>query len=498
MRGIVIADEVTKASFPRTGRPTQSTQTIAIPVSRKERMTRPIVPIAVLGLFAVAAAPAFAQDLLTAARTGDGATALRLLEAGADPNVDRAAYSPLMFAAGNGDDALTAALIARGARVDHRDHNGDRALLWAAQRGRVGAVRLLLAAGAALQSDDDPYRITPLMQASRHGHVEVAQILLKAGADPNRRDHVDDTALHGAALARSPAVTALLLQAGADPNVVGKYLLMTPLHVAATYGNVDTVRALIAARAGLEARDHKGRTPLAVAAALDSAPVVGALLEGGADPDARDAEGITPFIAAVGRSGASAGLLVDLTRDIDRGFAAAVWGGHAALALRLAKRGADVNAVDQRGLPAVAGAAQHSDPAMLQWFLANGVDLGRHGAAALHQAAAAGRADLARLLLDAKVPVDVRDDAGATPLLRGAGDGHVDMVRLLLERGADRDPRDRRGRGIDAYMATAIDGIALQIARRKASRAWRPTAHLEAQLGDLRERHAAIGKLLAQ
>ena len=135
---------------------------------------------------------------------------------------------------------------------------------------------------------------------------------------------------------------------------------------------------------------------------------------------------------------------------------------------------------------------------MLAWFIANGVDLDRHGTAALHHAAAAGRADIVGLLLDRNVPVNARDDAGATALLRAVASGQTEVVRLLLARGAERNPRDRDGRGADAYMAMAVEPIEALIKRRGMSRAHRPTAHLAMQLADLAAQHAAIRELLAQ
>jgi hypothetical protein len=134
---------------------------------------------------------------------------------------------------------------------------------------------------------------------------------------------------------------------------------------------------------------------------------------------------------------------------------------------------------------------------MLAWFIANGVDLGRHGAAALHQAASWGRADLVGRLLDSNVPVDARDAAGATALLHGVGAGQLDVVRLLLARGAERNPRDRDGRDAEAYMAMAVGAITAMIAQRQKSRAWRPTKHLRQQLAALTAQHAAIRELLA-
>ena len=452
----------------------------------------------IAALVLVAPAGKASEALLSAARTGDTAQVRALLEAGVDPNVERRTYSPLMFAAGNGHVEMTRLLLARRASVDHRDHNSDRALLWAAERGHAEIVRMLLMAGAAVQADDDPYQRTPLIKAASYARVEVVRVLLAAGADPRRRDHTDDTALHAAAISGNAEIITMLLAAGGDPNIADRILRQTPMHLAATYGRVDAVRLLAAAGADLNGRDHEGRTPLWLAVSRSHGAAVEALLAAGADHDARDNEDITPFLVAVTKSAAMASVLVELTRDIDRGFAAAVWSGHAALALRLAERGADVNALDQHARPAVAGSAQHPGTDMLAWFIANGVDLGRHGAAALHQAAASGRPDLVGLLLDSNVPVNVRDDAGATALHRAASRGQVEVVRLLLTRGAERNPRDRDGRGVDAYMAVAAEMIAALIERRGMSRAYKPTAHLRMQLADLTAQHAAIRELLVQ
>ena len=457
-----------------------------------------LVSLLIAILVVISPAAKATEALLSAAHAGDTAQVRALLDAGHDPNgILRRTYSPLMFAAGNGHVEMTRLLLARSATVDHRDHNGDRALLWAAWRGHAETVRLLLAAGAVVQSDDDPYRMTPLMRAAGYAHVAVVRILLAAGADPRRRDHTDDTALHGAAISGNGETIATLLAAGADPGAVGS-LRITPLHHAAYFSRLDAVRLLASAGADLNARDHQGRTPLWAAVSCGHAAVVEALLAAGADHDARDGKDVSPFLAALARDASVAWLFVELTRDIDRGFAAAVWNGHADLALRLVERGADVNALDQHGRPAVAGAARHPGTSMLAWFMANGVDLGRHGAAALHQAASSGRADLVGRLLDSNVPVDARDTAGATALLHGVGAGQLDVVRLLLARGAERNPSDRERRGVDAYMAMAVEPIAALIARREMSRAYKPTGPLRKQLSDLIAQHAAIRELLAQ
>ncbi|KAJ1955076.1 hypothetical protein EC988_002082 [Linderina pennispora] len=58
----------------------------------------------------------------------------------------------------------------------------------------------------------------------------------------------------------------------------------TPLHIACSHGNADTVRLLISRGASVNATDRIGNTPLALAATSTGTESVIALLEAGADP----------------------------------------------------------------------------------------------------------------------------------------------------------------------------------------------------------------------
>lgn len=417
--------------------------------------------------------------------------------ADAGPDTPDGEYSPLMFAAGDGDIASVRLLLSRGAKTEHRDHNKDRPLLWAAQDGRLETVRLLLDAGSPPDSFDDPYGVTPMMKAARYGHAATVCLLLSRGARVGLLDQSNSTALHEAVLGGNPAVVELLLKAGADPNLKTESLEETPLHHAVFYGGPEIVRQLIAARVNLEARDHEGKTALWLAADHDLADVVTLLLAAGAAPDARDTSGDTPFVAAADNSGAAARLLVDRTGDLDVALAAAIWGGHADLARRLLERGASIDAVDRLGRPALAGASRFAGLAMLDWLLEQKADLKAGGADALFEAARAGRADIATRLLAAGVPADARTANGATPLLIAAGEGEIDLVRLLLGAGADPAALDSAGRGVEAYMASETAGLGSLIKMRHASRAWRPTEDLEAQLEQREKAHAEIRALLA-
>ncbi len=457
-------------------------------------------------LLCLLATPALAglDPLREAARTGDLASLQRLLDEGADPNAWPDSSSPLMFAAGSGQPAAVALLLAHGAAVDHRDHNGERALLWAARDGNAAVVALLLRAGAAPDSDADPYGDSPLLQAARYGRLEAARLLLAAGAEVERQSIAGWTPLYAAVLSREAAVVALLLDAGARPDPPDSRARATPLHEAARYDEPAILRLLLAAGADVDARDHRGQTPLHVAALRNGAEVALLLLAAGADPDARDENGRTPILLAIGFPadqtfdyGSVAGLLAERSDDLDRAFAAALWGELPSVAGLLLARGASPDAVDELGRPALAAAARLPGDAALRRLIAAGADLARYGGDALGEAAAGGRTDLALILLQQGVAVETRDEAGATALLRAAGAGQVEMVRWLLAAGADPHAVDAAGRGAEDYMTVSTGRLTEEIESRRASRALKPTAHLEIEVEDLEARFAEIRTLLA-
>ncbi len=424
---------------------------------------RAVVVLAVLAL----AAPAAAQPLKDAARLKDLEGVRAALAGGADPNGFPKAYSPLMFAAGNGEAEMTRLLLAHGAQTEHRDQNGDRALLWAAQRGHLETARLLVDAGSPADSDDDPYGRTPLLAASRYGHDEVIALLLERGAHVRRSDSSGQTALHAAVLAQDTPLVALLLKAGADPKAATESLRETPLHLAVQRGKADMARMLAEAGADLETRDKDGRTALLDAAARGHDEVVEVLLAHGA------------------------------RADLDPAFAAATWKGDADLPRRLFEKGAKIDAVDLDGRSALAGAASHEGSAMTEWFLARKPDLARHGAEALHEAAKGGNTQAAVLLLDGGVPVDARDAKGATALMLAAGQGRTETVRLLVERGADPNARTPDGKGAADHMAASVSMLEDLIEGRERSRAYRPTHEQRAEVERLKAAHAEIEKIFA-
>ncbi|WP_091625037.1 ankyrin repeat domain-containing protein [Micromonospora peucetia] len=122
------------------------------------------------------------------------------------------------------DAVAVSALLRVGADPNAADQEGTTPLYQASVHGAVDLVRLLLAAGAAPNTESGHGQEgTPLCAAAVGGYPDVVRELLAHGADPNLRE--DQGTGHSPldwALENDHSQTAdLLLAAGARPTAVG-------------------------------------------------------------------------------------------------------------------------------------------------------------------------------------------------------------------------------------------------------------------------------------
>lgn len=112
-----------------------------------------------------------------------------------------------------GDTTAMRRALAAGAQIDsldiRRSRNGRRALNWAALNNRVPAIRLLLEAGATLDTTNLT-GFTALHHAAEVGALEAARALLVAGADARRTNNAGYTPSKIARENGFEAVAALL------------------------------------------------------------------------------------------------------------------------------------------------------------------------------------------------------------------------------------------------------------------------------------------------
>jgi ankyrin repeat protein len=310
----------------------------------------------------------------------------------------------IQAAIGGHADALRK-LIELGAKPDAEDPPGVTALSFAAERGNVEAVKILLAGKAKPNAGTNK---PPLVMAALGKHVEIAELLLRAGADPNSEGKVPGylpapgegsggfqrqsgnwmTPLQIALAKSDVALVKLLLQNKADansksheesswaspPNPLTRWALVNPemlklfleagadanaeawsdwslLSAAASRGRAEAVELLLKHGAKPDVFDSEGETPLSRAAGKDCVTCVQALLRFKANPNFRTKVGGTPLLSAVAAGFATnvATLLnagADPNMSYDNGWApvhGAVWDWRWEILEMLLAKGANPN-----------------------------------------------------------------------------------------------------------------------------------------------------------
>ena len=248
--------------------------------------------------------------------TGEGTTALHL-------------------AAMGGDTVIVAALLAAGCDVNAAEPNwGQTPLMLAAERGRAGAIRVLLRKGANARrtgTTADPMKSAAQdRQAKQVRNTTLAQLREQQGKtreltwQPNSRQvqlavksalelerrKVDSNALATAAVAAAAEEARLAAQGGPGldddspgyTELLGVQGGLTALLLAVREGQTEAVKALIDGGADVNqvsAGDHT--SPLLMAAINGQYDAAMQLLAAGADPNVASEAGATPLYGVLNK-----------------------------------------------------------------------------------------------------------------------------------------------------------------------------------------------------
>ncbi len=345
--------------------------------------------------------------------------------------------SALHVAAKRGQAACVAVLLELGAEMNRPDADGYTPMLYAVKERHSECLRLLLEAGAdprmrtiegktiydlasadaacsallegtktkpespgtlAINTTGKTSKLLPtealtstslMVAAIKEDNATELSALLQNGADPNTTDRESGAPLiiiaieHGAL-----KCLGTLMEHGADTNRAANDGTL-PLHYAASAGNVEVIRLLLANKAQVKARAN-GVSALIKAIDAGHTDCVEALLQAGADANEQTSPGYTPLYRAAEQ-------------------------GHTDCMRLLLRHGAAVNALSNR----------HT---------------------ALFAAASAGLEEGVSLLLEAGADPDICETAdNHTALFKATEKGHASCVTLLLQAGANPNGRDARG-----------------------------------------------------
>nr|XP_027220828.1 serine/threonine-protein phosphatase 6 regulatory ankyrin repeat subunit B-like [Penaeus vannamei] len=179
---------------------------------------------------------------------------------------DRSGQTPLQLAKDEGHKKVVEFLLRHDQQTLNR--NGVE-LHRAVAAGNLGEVRRILDLGANLnlQSavDGDDGR-QPLHTAALLGHTDILRELLRAGADKDGRDRRGNTVVRYAAVHEDPHLLRILQMENVDVATAVNFSGETPLHIAASRGNLRVLEWLLQTGVSVKQKNAAGMTAEEVAA----------------------------------------------------------------------------------------------------------------------------------------------------------------------------------------------------------------------------------------
>jgi ankyrin repeat protein len=276
-------------------------------------------------------------------------------------------------------------------------------------------------------------------------------------AAPNQVPKVSGEALFEAVLGGDFDAVRALASSGADLDAKGPDG-RTALMVAAEKGRAGAIQALLESGASPDVQAPRGETALGLAARNRHREAVRRLLQAGANPKQKDAHGVTPLMEATD---------AEIVRALIRG-------------------GAEVNAVDDKGLDAVmrllalpsSRFPSGTRAETLQSLLTAGADVrarDREGRTALIWAVKGTPSSttdpaLVGMLIEAGSELEARDREGGTPLVYAAVRGDTKSAGLLVGAGADVDARMGNLSSLDIALRYGHSEIVTLLLRAGARR----------------------------
>ncbi|XP_034618667.1 ankyrin repeat domain-containing protein 29 isoform X2 [Trachemys scripta elegans] len=174
------------------------------------------------------------------------------------------------------------------------------AAFWAARKGNLALLQLLLNSGRVDVDCRDSLGTTALMVASHYGHIECVRELVLQGADINLQRESGTTALFFAAQQGHNDVVRFLFEFGASTEFRTKDGA-TALFLAAQGGYLDVIRLLLSSGAKVNQPRQDGTAPLWIASQMGHSEIVRVMLLRGADRDATRNDGTTALLKAANK-----------------------------------------------------------------------------------------------------------------------------------------------------------------------------------------------------
>ncbi|XP_058801376.1 serine/threonine-protein phosphatase 6 regulatory ankyrin repeat subunit A isoform X4 [Phymastichus coffea] len=442
-------------------------------------------------------------------QNGSGQTALHIASAEGDETLVKYFYgvrasaaitdhldrTPMHLAAENGHASIIELLADKfKASIFERTKDGSTLMHIASLNGHSECATMLFKKGVYLHMPNKK-GARSIHTAAKYGHVGIISTLLQRGEKVDATTNDNYTALHIAVESAKPAVVETLLGYGAEVHVRGGKLRETPLHIAARVPDGDRCALmLLKSGAGPNLATDDGQTPVHVAASHGNLTTLKLLLEDGGDPMFKSKNGETPLhLACRGCRAEVVRHLIEFVREKRNPEVATSY----------------VNSLTFEGASALHYAAQiephevvtpGDDRAIVRALLEGGADVSvqtrQAQESAFHYCATAGNNEVLAEIISQMSATEVQkalnkqSAVGWTPLLIAAHKGHMDIVNTLLANHARVDVFDLEGRSAlhlaseHGYLEVCDALLANKAFINSKSRVGRTALHLAAMNGN--------------
>ncbi|KAL6268501.1 hypothetical protein P5V15_001633 [Pogonomyrmex californicus] len=441
-------------------------------------------------------------------QNGDGQTALHIASAEGDETLVKYFYgvrasasitdhqdrTPMHLAAENGHASIIELLADKfKASIFERTKDGSTLMHIASLNGHSECATMLFKKGVYLHMPNKR-GARSIHTAAGYGHVGIISTLLQRGEKVDATTNDNYTALHIAVESAKPAVVETLLGYGAEVHVRGGKLRETPLHIAARVPDGDRCALmLLKSGAGPNLTTDDGQTPVHVAASHGNLATLLLLLDDGGDPMFKSKNGETPLhLACRGCRADVVRYLIEFVKDKKGPEVATAY----------------VNSLTNEGASALHYAAQiepsevdtpGDDRAVVRALLDSGADVSlqtrQAQESAFHHCALAGNNEVLSEIISRMSATEVQkalnrqNAVGWTPLLIAAHRGHMELVTTLLANHGRVDVFDLEGRSAlhlaaeHGYLQICDALLANKAFINSKSRVGRTALHLAAMNG---------------
>ncbi|XP_053929269.1 CARD- and ANK-domain containing inflammasome adapter protein [Cuculus canorus] len=357
---------------------------------------------------------------------------------------NRNQHNFLHMAALKDDSCLAKMLLKAGASIDGKDKRGQTALSYAISQGSENTAKVLLEAGARVDSNTAE-------RAFNSKHPSIFKILLEYSKDLS--SDIMESALFRAVQKNLHGIVAALIDRGTDINAYNE-IQYTPLLLACETSKAESAQVLIEKGADFGIKTPASDTALHLAVQAGAASIANLLLRKGMEINLMNQANETPLhVAAFHNKGALVGLLINagaktnaVTKEFLTPLHIASQRGNTDAAQQLLHHKANVNVKDKQSKSPLHFAAEKGDKAMVEMLLNANADPNaqdKEKKTPMHAAAVRGHLSVVKVLLAKKGRFGAKDMDGCTPMHYAAIKGDTEIVKILLASGNNKNIDDR-------------------------------------------------------